>query len=427
MVLRSGMLTALVLAVLLGGLILIVRERGRGHLAKLERELQPKTVPQGPVMPPLGGQDAVVLARSASAGATSVMPEFVSATMLPGQGMNVLQIMANVPSLGKISLLDSPSLDDAAKILNGTGSDAQGMASLAMGGALEVPWANRMGGVPTPDGESVMAVWEGQTMVLPAAPQTAGDGAPTAVGGLMLKRQSNTVETHVVPDGWQSHVVYEAGGFDGHWLSTTEVTTQVLLNSRVMEIAVTATNTGTVAEPVGIGWRPHFAIPGGDRANTVLRLPEGLEMEMRPAESPVRGGLPSGRLVPMTGLAQEFTKPAGAKLSDMGLDASFVHLKQGYMDSGPVVELRDLKDRFGLRITLLTPTIRALRVNAPADKAMVEIDPQFNYDDPFGNEWAKDEDTGMETLQSGQSTQWKVRLELFPLAMDTGGAGKASF
>jgi aldose 1-epimerase len=345
---------------------------------------------------------------------------------LPGRGMNVLQIVANVPSLGKIPLLDSPSLDDTAKILNGTGADAQGMASLALGGALEVPWANRMGGVPTPDGESVMAVWEGQTVVLPAASQT-GEGAPTAVGGLMLKRQSNTVETHVVPDGWQSRVVYEAGGFDGHWLSTTEVTTQVLLTSRVMEIAVTATNTGTIAEPVGIGWRPRFAIPGGDRANTVLRLPEGLEMEMRPADSPVRGGLPSGRLVPMTGLALEFTKPAGAKLGNTGLGASFVHLKQGFMDSGPMVELRDLKDRFGLRITLLTPTIRTLRVNAPADKATVEIDPQFNYDDPFGNEWAKDEDTGMVTLQPGQSTQWKVRLELFPLAMDTAGADKASF
>lgn len=85
MVLRSGMLTALVLAVLLGGLILIVRERGKGHLAQLERELHSKPVPQGPVMPPLGGQDAIVLDRSASASTTSAMPEFVSATMLPGR------------------------------------------------------------------------------------------------------------------------------------------------------------------------------------------------------------------------------------------------------------------------------------------------------------------------------------------------------
>ncbi len=68
---------------------------------------------------------------------------------------------------------------------------------------------------------------------------------------------------------------------------------------------------------------------------------------------------------------------------------------------------------------MLSPAIRALRVNAPADKAAVEIDPQFNYDDPFGKEWSKYEDTGMVTLQPGQSTQWKVRMELFPVSSDT--------
>ena len=97
-----------------------------------------------------------------------------------------------------------------------------------------------------------------------------------------------------------------------------------------------------------------------------------------------------------------------------------MHLKQGFTDAGPVVELRDLKNKFGLRITMLTPTIRAVRVEAPPGQATVAIDPQFNYDDPFGKEWDRDEDTGMVVLQPGQSTQWKVRLELFPLAMDTG-------
>ena len=68
MVLRSGMLTAMAIVILLGGLVLIVRERGKGHLAQLERQLRPKTLPQGPVMPPLGGQDAVVLERPSPTG-----------------------------------------------------------------------------------------------------------------------------------------------------------------------------------------------------------------------------------------------------------------------------------------------------------------------------------------------------------------------
>jgi aldose 1-epimerase len=49
----------------------------------------------------------------------------------------------------------------------------------------------------------------------------------------------------------------------------------------------------------------------------------------------------------------------------------------------------------------------------------VTIDPQFNFDDPFGKEWSKDEDTGMVVLQPGQTTLWKIRLELFPLTPGT--------
>jgi hypothetical protein len=226
LVLRSGLLTAITLTVLLGGLILVVRERGKGHLSRLQRELHPKAESVGPASPPLGGQDALVLERTPGSDGSVEAPEFVSATMLPGRGMNILQITAMIPSLGKIQLLDSPSVDDAAKILVGTGADAKGQKSLTMGGALEAPWANRMGGVPTPDGDSLMAVWSGQTMVLPGS-QVNGDGPQTAIGGLILKRQSNSAEKLQTADGWQSKVVYQSGAFDGHWLSQTELTTVV--------------------------------------------------------------------------------------------------------------------------------------------------------------------------------------------------------
>jgi hypothetical protein len=56
-----------------------------------------------------------------------------------------------------------------------------------------------------------------------------------------------------------------------------------------------------------------------------------------------------------------------------------------------------------------------MRLEAPLNGNFVAIAPQFNYDDPFGREWSKEADTGMVVLQPGQSTQWKVRLELFAL------------
>jgi hypothetical protein len=66
----------------------------------------------------------------------------------------------------------------------------------------------------------------------------------------------------------------------------------------------------------------------------------------------------------------------------------------------------------------MSSSIKEIRVEAPADQSTVLIDPQFNYDDPFGKEWPSNEDTGMVILQPGQSAQWRVRLEILPLAMD---------
>ena len=78
--------------------------------------------------------------------------------------------------------------------------------------------------------------------------------------------------------------------------------------------------------------------------------------------------------------------------------------------------MSDPADNFGLRLTALSPTIKAMRVAAPANEDYVSIEPQFNFPDPLGREWAKDADTGMVVLQPGQSTEWKVRLELFLLS-----------
>jgi aldose 1-epimerase len=414
-VMRSGMLTALILIILLGGLIVGIRERGRGHLHRLETELQSKTEAPPPAIPPPGGQEPIVMKRTLVAGATT--PEFLSATLLPGRGMNIFQIVAMIPSKGEVSLLASPSLDQASQQLGGAGPDAQGAVSLAMGGAFETPWAGNLGGVPTPDDLGIMSVWQGQTLILPASPRDA-DTARMASGGLLLRQQAAKVETTVIPDGWQTRSVYNAGSFDGHWLSQTEVTTQILLNGRVMEIGMTAKNVGPVPEPLGIGWRPHFAIPSTDGESTLLRLPEAMRLESKLAGVGV--GLPTGKFLPVVGTEYDFTKPGGTKLGSKGLDASLVRLKQAMLDPGPAVELRYGSSKFGLRLTALTSTIKEIHVASAGGSSSIIIDPQFNYDDPLGRQWPKDEDTGMVILQPGQSTQWKVRLELFPLTSQTG-------
>ena len=394
------------LAILLIGLAVAVKERGRGNLHKLASELKPKptTTPTVAIQP--GGQDPIVLQRAQITGGT--LPEFLSATLLPGRGMNVLQITAFIPDKGEVQLLVSPTLESAAKELTGTGPDANGSASLTMGAPFEVPWAGRIQGSQASAEGSVLTSWQGRMLSLPA--QTV-NGRMGAIGGLLLKRQADDMSTNVMPDGGQAQAVYQARNFEGHWLSQTEVKTSVLLSSRALEIKVVARNNGSEPEPLGIGWNPRFAIVSGDRANIMLRLPTSLRAERRDDGT----DLPTGKLAPVSGTEYDFTQRGGAKLGAKSLDDSFVHLQASLLDNGPVVEIRDTIANFGLRMTVLTSTIKAIRVYAPANEPTISIAPQFNYDDPFGREWPKSENTGMEVLQPGQSVEWKVRLELFQL------------
>ncbi len=408
---RSGLLIIIGVAVVLLLVAFGLKERGRGHFSHLKTQLgvTHRTPIQAMAVRP-GGQDAVVLEHAQMAETDE--PELLSATLLPGRGMNVLQIKAYVPGMGEVNLLASPPLEDAAKRLNGTGEDADGSASLTMGAAIEAPWASRIWGAKSPDGTSLTATWQGHNLSLPMDSQESNRPSKAAsVGGLLLKRPADTVKTDVLPDGGQAQAIYDAGDFDGHWISHTEITTTVQLSSRALDMTLSARNTGSEAEPIGIGWHPRFAILSGDRKQEILKLPNALH-----AEAADRGsGMPSGKLLPVQGTAYDFTGRDGARLGMTGLDDTFVHLKPGLLDNGPIAELRDPRSNYGLRITAMSLAIKAMRVYAPANSAFVSIDPQFNYDDPFGREWSKGEDTGMTVLQPGQTAQWKIRLEIFSL------------
>jgi aldose 1-epimerase len=405
-VMRSGLLTFLALTLVLAVLAFGWHEHRLGQFAQLKKEIGKRPVHDVTVRP--GGQDVVQLQRSQLLGGNG--PEFLAATLLPGRGMNLLQITAYVPRRGQVNLLASPTLEEAARLLSGTGTDATGAKSLTMGAAIEVPWAGRITGTTTPDGKNLTTTWRGMHMLLSAdAKETYG--TDVAAGGLLLKRLSDSVDTDVMPDGGNTQATFKAGNFEGHWPSQTEITTTVALSGRAINMKVVARNTGNTPEPIGIGWHPRFAILNGDRRQMRLRLPQGMRIEVKDR----RTGQLSGRLLPVEKTEYDFTGRDGAQLGALNLDDVFVHLRTELLEDGPVAELRDPDSGYGLRIMAMTSTIKAIRVYAPLDGSFISIEPQFNYDDPFGREWAKDEDTGMVVLEPGQSTQWKIRLEIFPL------------
>ena len=61
----------------------------------------------GQTIAEIGGQKIVTLTRTAS---SSTKPEFTGITVLPGRGMEILQITANFPGKGNVDVLASPDL-----------------------------------------------------------------------------------------------------------------------------------------------------------------------------------------------------------------------------------------------------------------------------------------------------------------------------
>ena len=226
----------------------------------LKKQLRAK--PKEDVVFRPGGQDVIQLQRTQMIGGSG--PEFLSATLMPGRGMNMLQISAYLPQKGEVNLLASPTLNSAAEQLSGSGPDALGAKSLAMGAAIETPWAGWISGPRTPDGKSLTTVWHGIRLNLPTeARDSYGLDGTVASGGLLLKQPSVSLNTNIMPDGGEASAIFRPGNFDGHWLSQTEITTTVALSGRAIEMKVVAHNVGDAPEPIGIGWHPRFAVLSG--------------------------------------------------------------------------------------------------------------------------------------------------------------------
>jgi len=390
------MMTPLIVVALIAVLGAAYWEHGRGNLHKLKQKIGTERM-EAPVFQP-GGQDPIVLTRTRLMGDTS--PEFTSVTLLPGRGMNVLQISVFVPGRGEINLLDAPSTEEAAQRMTGTGSDESGAESLAMGGAFEAPWAGRL-----PAGTLSPAVRKGRDVP---------SGSIGGEGGLLLAQPASDSDTSVLPDGGVAQATYVLNNEVTQWPSKTSLTVRVLLSSKSIDLSMTARNTGDAPEPMGLGWRPRFAVQG-DRSRIRLRLPAETRVEVS------EDGTPTGEMLPVAATPYDFTSRQGVLLGNLALDDCFTGLRQNLLDSGPVAELSYPFEDLGLRFTSLTPSIRAMQVKSSPDANYLLLALRTNYPDPLGREWAKAGDRGIVILQPGETLQWKVRLEVFTPSSDMHG------
>jgi len=351
----------------------------------------------------IGGAPVVTLTRPASKDQSK--PHLLEATILPGRGMNLLQIKAYLPGKGEVNLIHSPSLEELQKYL-GADDNEYGYNAFKIGGAILLPWANRIRGTASPDGKTIQANVGGKTVSLPAGWSGNKPGAEKhAIHGLLLRSKFENVQQQ--KSATQSSVsgIFHAGNFNGQWPSSTDVSVKTVLSDNAVEVTVTAKNVGKEDLPMGIGMHPYFEIPSGDRKQVTLRIPSEQRAEVNNPDDV----FPTGKLLPVKGTPYDFTQAKA--LGDMFLDDSFANPKRG-PNGAAAVEITDPATHYGLRIISLSPQVKAFQVYAPPDKNFVAVEPQFNFNDPFSSAWGKT-NTGMVTLHPGQSVSWKTRFEVF--------------
>lgn len=323
----------------------------------------------------------------------------VRAEIAPGRGMMLLQARAQTPRLGEFDLLHAPPVAEAVRRLSAKGpDDFAGNLSFSFGGAILLPYANRICGRRCPHPREIETEIGGRTHRLP---QNWGGRAPGAaqyaMHGLILDRGPQQLSPGL--DRVAAH--FDLGDFGGRWPSRTSADIEWRLAGGALRLTVRVANVGETSAPMGVGWHPYFALKSGRRAEARLHLPAAARLEVNDYDEV----LPTGRLLATAGTRHDFGAPGGAALGDLYLDDCFVHLPTpGGLAHA---ELRDVAGGWELSLSSLAPPTSAFQVYAPPDQAYVAIEPQLNWPDPFSPVW-KGRPTGMVEIQSGDTLTYEV-------------------
>src|SRR5579863_1261252 len=242
----------------------------------------------------IGGQKIVTITRTVT---NQSRPEFTSITVMPGRGMEVLQITANFPGRGNVDVLASPDLAGARKMLdeNDTGN---GDLGYRLGSVFLVPYPNRIRGPLSADGKTLTTSWQGHTITLPANNIGTQPGAERhAMHGLILKAKTDDVHVKDIPGGQEISGVIHGGNFGGHWLSKTDLDVTITLTAEAVDASIVAHNVGGEAEPIAIAWHPYFNLPSGHRDQARVHIPGSTVAQVDNYDNV----FPTGKLLPVEG------------------------------------------------------------------------------------------------------------------------------
>jgi aldose 1-epimerase len=340
----------------------------------------------------IGGAPVVAL-RAQDAPADG--PAFLQAQVLPGRGMMLLQAKLRLSSGEVVEALHAPPPEAAADILDGGPDDFAGNKAFSFGGAILIPYANRIRGRSLAEAREIETVVAGEAVRLPRNWGGKAQGAEQyAMHGLIL--DAPVAFEQPSPDRVVG--ILDAGDFGGRWPGLWKLTFEWRLQEGGLWLSVEARNAGEAAWPIGIGWHPYFALPSGVRPQARLRLPAARRVEVNDYDEV----LPTGRLLPIAGTPYDFN--AAAALEDRYLDDCFTGLvREG---GAAVAEILDPAAGTGLRLASPSAAVQAMQVYAPPGEAFIVVE-------PFGREWPPGQDTGMALVGPGAAVSYDVCVTAF--------------
>lgn len=351
----------------------------------------------------IGGQTAVTLKRNAAPAGD--VPLLLAADIFPGRGFNTWQIRAYLPGKGVTNLIAAPPLAEAAKLLSGGPDDFRGNQSFINGGAILVPYANRIRGKFDAAARTITTTAAGKTIQLPANWKGKKPGAePNAMHGLLLDqpfavtRRAASAASATVEASWEK-------SFNGEWPGAAKVQCNATLTPAAFVLKVTVINESNEPCPVGIGWHPYFNIPSGDRRQAKLKIPAAT----RALVDNYDDVFPTGVTEPTAGSPFDFRQPRA--MGDQFLDDCFFDLIRD-ANGSVTASIQDPASHYAVNITSTSPAVQAYQCYAPPEKPFIVLEPQMNLGDPFNKAVWKDRDTGMVLLAPGHEVVYDASLAI---------------
>lgn len=355
----------------------------------------------------IGGQPVVELRAPLS---SKEKTKIIAAHIIPGRGMNIYQLKTYLPGRGEFDMFYAPPFEKAPEVFDYSIDDFMGNKSHSMGGAILIPYPNRIRGKLLADGKSIETKINGKKVILPANWSSAGNtkGEKVAMHGLILKRSMNEVTIRSDSSKAQVTGILNAGDFDGRWIGQSKLTTTCILSDNNFSFTATIENVGNESLPVAVGWHPYFQFPSKKRDQIRLHVPARSMVPVNNYEDV----FPIGEIIPVNCTKYDLRESSGVPLKNIFFDDSFTDLEKDE-ENNSITEMIDPAANYGVRI-YANDVVRTIQIYAPPEKNFVAIEPQFNLTDPFNeNIWGKNANKGMAILEPGQSVVYKVKIELF--------------